>query len=169
MSQQLATIGYEGAALPDFIAALLRAGVERVVDVRQIAQSRKAGFSKNAFRKALAENGIEYYHLRQLGDPKLGREAARAGHFDLFKAIFSAHLDLPTSQEALREAVLLATQKLSALVCYENDPTHCHRTIVASRMAHLRSFKITNLAVRPRCGQEIRQNAASTDRLVGAC
>ena len=112
---QLATIGYEGASLGDFIATLAAAGVKRVIDVREVAQSRRPGFSKSALRTALAEAAIDYHHIRQLGDPKLGREAARAGKFDLFRTIINAHLDLPASREALNDAVSLANDKASVL------------------------------------------------------
>ncbi len=165
---QLATIGYEGAVLADFVGTLLAAGVERVVDVREIAQSRRPGFSKNALRTALAEAGLDYHHIRQLGDPKHGRVAARAGNFDLFRAIYTAHIDLPASRDALKDAVALAIEKKSVLVCFERDPEHCHRTIVAERMATLVSLKITNLGVQPR-GQGTRENAGPADRFAGAC
>lgn len=165
---QLATIGYEGAALADFISTLLAAGVERVVDVREIAQSRRPGFSKNGLRTALADAGIEYYHLRQLGDPKHGREAARAGNVELFRAIFTAHMDLPASRDALQEAIALATEKASVLMCFERDPRHCHRAIVAERMVALSSLKIKNLGVQSR-GRRMYDNAGSADRFTGAC
>lgn len=166
---QLATIGYEGATLADFVATLVRASVQRVIDVREIAQSRRPGFSKNALRAALADAGIDYEHIRQLGDPKHGREAARAGKMDLFKAIFDAHLELAASQDALSFASSLAAEKKSALVCFERDPKHCHRTIVAERIAIKGNFTITNLGVQPNRVQGIRENVGTTDRFVRAC
>ena len=75
----LSTIGYEGATLPEVIAKLRAAGVEVVVDVRAVAASRRAGFSKTVLRASLAAEGIGYEHLRALGTPKPGREAARRG------------------------------------------------------------------------------------------
>jgi uncharacterized protein (DUF488 family) len=166
---QLATIGYEGSTLADFIATLLTAGVERVIDVREVAQSRRPGFSKNALRMALADVGIDYHHFRQLGDPKHGREAARAGKVELFRAIFTAHMDLPGSRAALNDAIVLASEKKSVLICFERNPKHCHRTIVAERMAALSSLKVENLGVQSRGMGGLRQNAGSADRLAGAC
>jgi uncharacterized protein (DUF488 family) len=164
---QLATIGYEGAMLADFISTLEAAGVERVVDVREVAQSRRPGFSKSALRTALADAGIDYHHIRQLGDPKHGREAARAGNVDLFRTIFASHMDLPASRDALLDAVSLATEKKSVLMCFERDPRHCHRTIVAERMAALSSLQIRNLGVQSR-EQRIRDSAGSADRFAAA-
>lgn len=166
---QLATIGYEGAGLSDFISTLVAAGVERVVDVREIAQSRRAGFSKNALRTALADARIDYHHIRQLGDPKHGRVAARSGNYELFVEIFTAHMDLEASKRALDEAVRLATEKRSALVCFERDPKQCHRTIVARRMAAVSSLEVVNLGVQPRERQGTPNHAGSANRFVGAC
>jgi uncharacterized protein (DUF488 family) len=72
----LLTVGYEGASLEDLIATLQGSDVQRLLDVRAVAQSRRRGFSKNALTEALAKGGISYTHLRQLGDPKEGREAS---------------------------------------------------------------------------------------------
>jgi uncharacterized protein (DUF488 family) len=79
MRLKLFTIGYEGATMGEFLAALQAAGVERLIDVRAVPNSRRPGFSKTPLRNALAEVGIEYVHLRALGTPAAGREAAREG------------------------------------------------------------------------------------------
>ena len=76
---KLYTIGYEGALQPDLIARLKAAGVRTLVDVRAVAASRRAGFSKTLLGNSLAEAGIDYVHLRGVGTPKAGREAALAG------------------------------------------------------------------------------------------
>jgi uncharacterized protein (DUF488 family) len=165
---QLTTIGYEGASLGDFISTLLAAGVERVVDIREVAQSRRPGFSKNALRTALAEVDIDYHHIRQLGDPKHGREAARSGHYELFNEIYSAHIELPASRDALRSAVALATEKQSTLMCFERDPRHCHRSIVAQRMIALCSLQIVNLGVQPNVMRGARNHVGSAHRIATA-
>ena len=53
MTRRIFTIGYEQSTVPDLIAALQAAGVERVVDVRAVAASRRPGFSKTALGGAL--------------------------------------------------------------------------------------------------------------------
>ena len=52
------TIGYEGTTVGEFLAALQAAGVERVIDVRAVPNSRRPGFSKTPLRNALAEAGF---------------------------------------------------------------------------------------------------------------
>ncbi|HEY0011664.1 MAG TPA: DUF488 domain-containing protein, partial [Allosphingosinicella sp.] len=77
------TIGYEGSTQPELIAALTGAGVERLIDVRAVPLSRKPGFSKNILAAGLREAGIDYVHLKALGTPPAGREAARKGKADV--------------------------------------------------------------------------------------
>ena len=75
----LATIGYEAATQDAVIDRLKAAGVEMLVDVRAVAASRRAGFSKTVLAASLAEAGIGYVHLRQLGTPsRAARPPARA-------------------------------------------------------------------------------------------
>ena len=64
---KLFTIGYEATTMAEFLDALTKAGVERVIDVRAVPNSRRPGFSKTPLRNALAEAGIDYVHLRALG------------------------------------------------------------------------------------------------------
>lgn len=143
----LYTIGYEGASVGDFLATLQAKGIKHVMDVREVPQSRRPGFSKNILAAALAAEGIGYSHWKQLGDPKAGREAARRGLMDEFRAIFEAHLALPQSQAALKEASQEAIRQPSVLLCFERDPKGCHRTLVAQRLLALSSLSVQHLGV----------------------
>lgn len=130
----LATIGYQSATLADVIARLSAAGVEVVVDVRAIAASRRPGFSKTTLAASLAEAGIGYVHLRALGTPKAGREAARAGRVGEMRAIFEAHLEEPDAQAQLAQAAGLAAERPAALLCFEADAAGCHRAVIAEHL-----------------------------------
>jgi uncharacterized protein (DUF488 family) len=143
----LATIGYEGASPETFDKALLRAGVEMVIDVRAVAVSRKRGFSKTALSKRLEEHGLKYVHLRGLGDPKPGREAARAGNMTLFRTIFAKHLETDWARSDLAMLCHLTAGHRTVLLCYEADPADCHRSIVAQRIATVENLSIMHLRV----------------------
>ena len=127
---KLFTIGYEATTMGEFLDALTKAGVERVIDVRAVPNSRRPGFSKTPLRNALAEVGIDYVHLRALGTPSDGRTAARAGRHKDLKRIYAAQLDLPEAIVAAGQMRDLAAEKPSALLCYERDPAGCHRTLL---------------------------------------
>ena len=124
------TIGYEGATVGEFHAALQEAGVKRVIDVRAVANSRRPGFSKTPLRNALAEAGIDYVHLRARGTPADGRAAARAGRHEDLKRIYAGQLELPEAMAEGARMVDLAKEETSALLCYERDPAGCHRTLL---------------------------------------
>src|SRR5271167_2564333 len=123
---RLATIGYERATLDDVIERLRGAGVEIVIDVRAVAASRRAGFSKTLLAASLNDAGIAYRHLRDLGTPKPGRDAARAGRTAEMRTIYQAHLREPDAQLQLAEACDIASRRTAALLCYEADVEHCH-------------------------------------------
>ena len=142
---KLCTIGYEAAPQAAVIAALRNAGVEVLIDVRAVAASRRAGFSKRVLAASLADAGIDYAHLRALGTPKSGRVAARAGRILEMRAIFEAHLAEPEAEAALAEAISIAAERPSALLCYEADASRCHRRIVAERMVAAAEFGIEDL------------------------
>jgi uncharacterized protein (DUF488 family) len=127
---KLYTIGYESTTMGEFLDALKSAGIERVIDVRAVANSRRPGFSKTPLRNALAEVGIDYVHLRALGTPADGRAAVRAGRHEDLKRIYAAQLDLPEAIVAAEQMRELAMEKPSALLCYEKDPAGCHRTLL---------------------------------------
>jgi uncharacterized protein (DUF488 family) len=137
------TIGYESATVPEFIAALNTAGVERVIDVRALPLSRRPGFSKSPLRNALEDAGIEYVHLKALGTPSEGRTAARAGRHADMARIYAGQLELPEAMVQSAEMLELAAEKPSALMCMERDPIHCHRTLLLKAVAP--DAKVTHL------------------------
>ncbi len=124
------TIGYEGSTQEELIETLREADVKRLIDVRAVPNSRKPGFSKNALAASLAEAGIDYVHLKALGTPPAGRQAARAGRFADMEEIYAAQLETPEAAAQGRQLVELATEMPSALLCFERDPSHCHRSLL---------------------------------------
>lgn len=132
---RLFTIGYEGATMDEFLSALRSAGVERVIDVRALPLSRRPGFSKTPLSSALAEVGIDYVHLRALGTPAAGRTAARAGRREELEEIYAGQLELPEAIVAAEEMKRLAAERPSALLCFERDPSCCHRTLLWQSVA----------------------------------
>jgi uncharacterized protein (DUF488 family) len=147
--KKLFTIGYEQAPAKAVLDELENAGVKLLVDVRAIASSRRPGFSKNQLAASLDERGISYLHLRGLGTPKSGREAARNGKFDLLHKIYSAHLKTTQAKEELDELSALAKKSGPVcILCYERDHSHCHRQWIAEIIEDRDSVTIENLAAK---------------------
>lgn len=128
--KRIFTIGYEGATVGDFLAALGAACVEQVIDVRQLPLSRRPGFSKTPLAAALAEVGILYVHLRALGTPKPGRDAAKKGDRATLERVYAGQLELPEAQAEAAKMLDIAAERPSALLCFERDPHVCHRTLL---------------------------------------
>ena len=145
MAARLSTIGYEGKTVEEFLAQLEGAGVELVIDVRAVAASRRPGFSKTALAGALREKGIDYLHLRPLGTPAAGREAARAGRVAEMRAIYADQLETPEAGLAMEQALAEASERHSALLCYEREAPDCHRSMLAERMQKRAPFEVHDL------------------------
>lgn len=137
------TIGYEQTTFADFLAALTQAGVERVIDVRALPLSRRPGFSKTMLAAGLKAAGIDYVHLKALGTPKPGRDAAKKGDRTTLEAVYAGQLELPEAQAQAARMRELAAEMPSALLCYERDPCMCHRTLLIA--AEGAGFETTDL------------------------
>lgn len=141
----LSTIGYEGKTVEEFLDELVAGGVELLIDVRAVAASRRPGFSKTALGNAVRERGIDYLHLRALGTPAAGREAARKGRIAEMRAIYAGQLETPEALLAIEQALGEAGERHAALLCYERDAACCHRTMLAERMSARTAFGVHNL------------------------
>jgi uncharacterized protein (DUF488 family) len=151
----LTTIGYEKSTLDDFIATLILGDIEVLIDIRDRAQSRRPGFSKTALSLALSQAGIDYIHLKALGDPKEGREAARAGMMNKFRVIFASVLKQDAAQTALAEVEKLAQSKRVCLMCYERDHHCCHRKMVSDFLEEKLNNKTIHFGVKNGASKEV--------------
>jgi uncharacterized protein (DUF488 family) len=133
-----------------WLDTLVAQGVEVVVDVRDLPLSRRKGFSKSALRGALAARGVEYVHVKALGNPKALRDALKSGlPFDEFAATFDSLLD--DREESLRALATLVTKRVACLVCFEEDPARCHRSLIAGRVAELAGGEVRVEHLRNAC------------------
>lgn len=131
---KLCTIGYERAGLAGFVAALQAAGVATLIDVRSVPWSQRPEFRQDPLRKSLLAAGIGYVHIRALGNPKEGREAAKAGDDATYRRHMAAQLASADGQKGLARVAELARKGPVSLMCYERDPAHCHRSLVADEL-----------------------------------
>jgi uncharacterized protein (DUF488 family) len=145
--RSIATIGYEAATVERVLDALRGAEVDLLVDVRAVASSRRPGFAKTKLAANLGAAGIDYLHLRGLGTPADGRAAARAGRHEAMQAIFLEHLATPDAHAQLEVlADLVHAGRRVCLLCFEADPAHCHRSLVAAALTSLIPVEVRHLA-----------------------
>ena len=128
--QAITTIGYAHATQDALIAALREANVELLADIRALPLSRRAGFSKTSLKAAVEEAGLEYRHLKHLGTPKEGRDAARKGDYDTLRRVYEGQLELPEALAQMAEIQALAAEKRTCLLCYCDEAEKCHRSLL---------------------------------------
>jgi uncharacterized protein (DUF488 family) len=148
-TKTLFTIGYEQTPAKAVLDELEHAGVKLLVDVRAVAASRRPGFSRSQLAAGLEERGISYLHLRGLGTPKDGREAARAGKFDRLHKIYAKHLETPQAKEELDElSTLVKKSGPVCILCYERDHRQCHRQWIAEIIEQRDGMRTENLVAK---------------------
>jgi uncharacterized protein (DUF488 family) len=149
-AKKLFTIGYEQTPSKAVLDELERAKVKLLVDVRAVAASRRPGFSKTQLAAGLDERGIAYLHLRGLGTPKEGREAARSGKTKTMLEIYNKHLKTPQAKEEMDAlAEIVSKGGAVCLLCYERDPEQCHRNCVAEIICERIGVKVDHLHASP--------------------
>ena len=160
--KRLVTIGYEGADQSDFLATLELIGVTTLLDIREMAISRRPGFAKNALREGLASVGIGYWHEPRLGSPKPIRDRLREdGDYKRFFRDFEKYLG---TQADLLAVVIQQLKGTVALLCYERDAQTCHRRAVADAIAEITGIKPQHKGVQ---GHAQRQTVARARSRVG--
>jgi uncharacterized protein (DUF488 family) len=135
--------------LDDFLAALRRADVQLLLDLRQrrgVRGSQYAWANSKRLQAALAAAGVAYEHLPELapttelrhlqyaedtrqGVGKRSREQLAPEYVRRFTRERLDHVNVAALADAL------PANGTTALLCVERDPEACHRSLVAERMA----------------------------------
>lgn len=133
MTPHIVSVGYQGREVDAFVHDLTGRGVDTLVDVRLNAVSRRRGFSKSQLRQALTDAGIDYVHLRALGNPKDNRAPFHRGRPEQGRAVYAGLVERsPEAQDALRVLGTLAQDGVVAVMCFEADEDKCHRQVVTN-------------------------------------
>lgn len=146
MTHGIVSVGYEGRTIDAFVADLVRAGVHTVADVRLNAISRKAGFSKTRLREALAAAGIDYRHMRSLGNARENREPFWDGRVEEGRRVFREALQSPEAESSLHELASLAADEVVAVLCFESDVEMCHRKVIIDEVVEAAPVPVVALS-----------------------
>jgi uncharacterized protein (DUF488 family) len=153
------TIGVYGFDQATFLAALCRARVEVLLDVRQrrgVRGSEYAWANSVRLQAALADAGIEYRHHKELAPTtELRRlqyaEDDRRGVGKRSRVELAPEYRHRYTREILDRVDLspivasLPEDGVTALLCVERDPEACHRSLIADRMATEHSVRVGHL------------------------
>jgi len=142
----LATVGYEKRTQEEFFRLLADAGVQVLMDVRDVAWSHKPGFSKGALAETAATAGIEYVHAQFAGNPKALRvkEAETAGLLHAYEQHLDRHPEILDQFADLVRGYADAGKRV-CILCFERDPGECHRGVLAARWKKRRRGRVEHL------------------------
>lgn len=127
------TLGYEGRTLSEVLRLVQALTIQQVLDVREVASSRKPGFASSELNEALAKIGVAYVHLPELGCEKEARHTLwRGGATADFRARYDQRIaERPGS---VTDLITRVHSGRSLLLCLERDPAKCHRTLLSERL-----------------------------------
>lgn len=134
----LATIGYEGGSVEDYLNRLIVNDIRVLIDVRKNPLSRKYGFSKKTLSSLLERLGIEYIHIPELGiESSQRQDLSSQSDYDRLFTVYE--------QTVLREQVnaldrvmdVYNENKRIALTCFEKEHLQCHRGRIAQKLSSL--------------------------------
>lgn len=133
----LYTIGFTQKSAQEFFGLLRKHGVRRLVDIRLRPDGQLSGFAKREdlpyLLRELAD-GCEYVHLPDLAPTQDILAKYRADRdWRLYAERFEQLMDERGVPAVLDRAEFAAAA--SCLLCSEATPEHCHRRLVAERLA----------------------------------
>jgi len=144
MGKKIFTIGYEHKKINDLIYLLKNNGVKVLIDVRNYPNSRINGFSKNSLKESLCKADIKYCSWPELGSPKQIRDFARKEN-DYEKALKLYKKYLDKMDNDIIQLGLIISTTTTCLMCYEDNPLYCHRSILADKLASNLGLKVDHI------------------------
>jgi uncharacterized protein (DUF488 family) len=144
------TIGHGARPLDDFLAVLIRAAVDVLVDVRRYPGSRRhPQFSRDRLRSALVANGLAY---EWWGDT-LGGRRRREGHYDRHVAwrnasfrAYAAYMDTAIFRASLDSLERRSATSSVVIMCAETLWWRCHRRLIADALV-VDGFEVVHLGL----------------------
>jgi uncharacterized protein (DUF488 family) len=138
------TIGHGVRPLEELVATLHEADVRTLVDVRRFPGSRRnPQFNQSRLRDALAEAGIDYRHVVELGG-RLSGEPGEEQFGCLRVPAFRSHaarMGTAEWQDALARELV---QPAPCFMCAETAWQRCHRRLIAELLV-ARGHEIVHL------------------------
>jgi uncharacterized protein (DUF488 family) len=126
------TVGHSSHPAENFVGLLRQHEVQVVVDTRSSPYSRYSPqFDREALRELVTAAGLKYLWL---GDTVGGRPRDEACYDAEGRVLYSKVAQQPEFREATARILRGAEELRVALLCSEEDPAHCHRRLLISRV-----------------------------------
>jgi uncharacterized protein (DUF488 family) len=126
------TIGFTGKSAEDFFTLLKKSGAKKLIDIRINRNSQLAGFAKERDLEFLLSElaGVSYQVNEELAPTKemLASYRDKKTNWDQYSQDYNALIADRTVLKNLDKKYF----EDSILLCSENEPEKCHRTLLAN-------------------------------------
>jgi uncharacterized protein (DUF488 family) len=130
--RMLHTIGHSSHPPEHFVGLLRQHGIQVVADTRSTPYSRYTPqFDRESLGDMLASAGVKYLYL---GGAVGGRPREESCYDSEGRMLYGRVAALPEFREAVERLQRGADEFRVALLCSEEDPAHCHRRLLISRV-----------------------------------
>jgi uncharacterized protein (DUF488 family) len=130
--QKIFTIGHSSHTAEHFLALLRQHGIEVLVDTRSAPYSKYSPqFGRETLKDALNTAGVKYLWL---GNVMGGRPKDKACYDAEGRVFYGRVAALAEFREAVERLKRGAEEYRLAVLCSEEDPAHCHRRLLVSRV-----------------------------------
>ena len=138
---QLYTLGHSNHSLEKLISLLQANSVTVLIDVRSAPYSRyNPHFNRDSLEEAMHPSGIRYIfagkHLGgRPGDPSCYKGGAipAEGADYLHEVDYNEVMKRPWFIQGIQRLLEIAAEETAAIMCSEEDPSHCHRHHLIAR------------------------------------
>jgi uncharacterized protein (DUF488 family) len=132
------TIGHSTHPIERFTGLLNQHRIETLVDVRSVPYSRfNPQYRKRSLEAALDTAGISYVYL---GDSLGGRPGESRGFKERDLIDYAEIARQPWYLDGIEELLEIARQSRCAIMCSEEPPSKCHRTLLIGNSLISRSL-----------------------------
>ena len=132
----VSTIGHSTRTISAFIEIIKVYGIENVVDIRTIPQSRyNPQFNEDTIRESLKGVNIGYLHMKGLGGLRHAlKYSLNTGWENASFRGFADYMQSEDFKEILDKLIEIAEKWTTVIMCAEAVPWRCHRSLVADAL-----------------------------------
>ena len=130
---ELWTVGHSTRSIEEFIAALTSFKIQVVLDVRSFPGSRRyPHFNRENLAVSVAEAGIQYQHLPELGGRRRTRADSHnlAWHNESFRG-YADYMETEAFRNGVSRLIDVASERRTVIMCAEAVWWRCHRSLIS--------------------------------------
>jgi uncharacterized protein (DUF488 family) len=127
------TVGHSTRTMDTLVEMLQSFQIRLVVDVRNYPGSKRyPQFNKESLENSLAENDIQYVHIKELGGRRKPKSDSKNAMWrnDAFRG-FADYMETDDFKKGVEQLQRLAIKQRTAYMCSEAVWWRCHRSLIS--------------------------------------